>query len=145
MVHLIGDMTGSAPPVLPLRALSKKYPDLADKLPPLGEVLGSGVSLSYTQWEAWLALYHDKDLFIAKAAVGAERGPSYAPTDGSRAAQAAHLAALRKASRYPGHTFIGPADLAKASPIPGVLDLLVQAYAEGDHAHPRRRSGGLHS
>ena len=130
VVHLIGDMTGSAPPELPLRALSKKYPDLADKLPPLGEVLGSGVSLSYTQWEAWLALYHDKDLFIAKAADGAERGPSYAPTDGSRAAQAAHLAALRKAGRYPGHTFIGPADLAKHIAYSGVLDLLVRAYAE---------------
>src|SRR5262245_11718878 len=112
VVHLVGDMTGSAPPELPLRALRRKYPDLANKLPPIGEMLGSGISLSYTQWEAWLALYHGKDLFIAKAADGAERGPSYAPTDGSRAAQAGHLAGLRKAGRYPGHTFASPADLA---------------------------------
>jgi hypothetical protein len=70
--------------------LRKKYPDLTDKLPPLGEVLRSGISVSYTQWEAWLALYHDKRLFIAEAADGAERGPKYAPT------------VARGASRSPG-------------------------------------------
>jgi Domain of unknown function (DUF4062) len=130
VVHLVGDMTGSAPPELPLRALRNKYSDLADKLPPLGEALRSGVSLSFTQWEAWLALYHDKRLFIAKAGDGAERGPSYAPTEASRAAQAGHLARLRKAGRYPGHTFAGPSDLAKHIAYTGILDLLVQAYGE---------------
>jgi tetratricopeptide (TPR) repeat protein len=130
VVHLVGDMTGSAPPELPLKALRKKYPDLADKLPPLGEALLGGVGLSYTQWEAWLALYHDKRLFIAKAADGAERGPSYAPTEGSRAAQAGHLAGLGKAGRHPGHTFTSPADLALHIAYTGILDLLVQAYGE---------------
>src|SRR5262245_1225197 len=112
VVQLVGDMTGSAPPDLASKAFRRKYPDLADKVPPLGEALQSGIGLSYTQWEAWLALYHGKRLFIAKAADGAERGPSYAPTEGSRAAQAGHLAGLRKAGRYPGHTFASPADLA---------------------------------
>jgi tetratricopeptide (TPR) repeat protein len=130
VVHLVGDMTGSAPPELPLRGLLEKYPDLADKLPPLGEMLGSGMSVSYTQWEAWLALYHGKRLFIAKAADGAERGPKYAPTEGSRAAQAGHLAGLRKAGRYPGHTFASPADLALHIAYTGILDLLVTAYGE---------------
>jgi hypothetical protein len=37
VVHLIGNMTGSAPEELALRTLRKKYPDLTDKLPPLGE------------------------------------------------------------------------------------------------------------
>jgi hypothetical protein len=130
VVYLVGDMTGSAPPELPLRALRNKYPDLAEKLPPLGEALQSGVGLSYTQWEAWLALYHDKRLFIAKAGDGAERGPKYAPTDGSRAAQVGHLAGLRKAGRYPGHSFAGLADLAKHIAYTAILDLLVTAYAE---------------
>src|SRR5262245_51123930 len=128
VVHLVGDMTGSAPPELPLRALRAKYPDLAGKLPPLGEMLGNGISVSYTQWEAWLALYHDKRLFIAAARDGAERGPGYAPTEASRAAQAAHLAGLREAGRYPGHTFTSPGDLAKHIAYTGILDLLVQAY-----------------
>src|SRR5262245_4096822 len=124
VVHLIGNMTGSAPGEPELLALRKKYPDLTDKLPPLGEALQSGISVSNTQWEAWLALYHDKRLFIAEAGDGAERGPKYTPTDESRAAQARHLAGLKKADRYPGHTFVSPADLAKHIAFTAILDLL---------------------
>jgi Domain of unknown function (DUF4062) len=128
VVHLIGNMTGSAPEEVPLRALRKKYPDLADKLPPRGEALQSSVSVSYTQWEAWLALYHDKRLFIAEAGDGAERGPKYVATDGSRAVQAGHLASLKKAGRYPGHTFASPIDLTKHIALTGILELLVTAW-----------------
>jgi hypothetical protein len=66
VVHLAGDMTGSDPGEHALKALRAKYPDLADKLPPLGEALRNGSGVSYTQWEAWLALYHGRLLFIAK-------------------------------------------------------------------------------
>src|SRR5271165_1352062 len=52
VVHLAGDMTGSAPGEHALGALRSKYPDLADKLPPLGEALRNGSGVSYTQWEA---------------------------------------------------------------------------------------------
>ena len=85
VVHLVGDMTGSAPLKRDVDALLVKYPDLVADLPPLGEALRDGVDVSYTQWEAWLALYHRKPLLIAKAAEKAERGPKYAPTDASRA------------------------------------------------------------
>ncbi len=57
VVHLAGHMTGKAPREPTLRALRAKYPDLADKLPPLGEALRNGSGVSYTHWEAWLALY----------------------------------------------------------------------------------------
>jgi hypothetical protein len=43
VIHLVGDMTGSAPGEPALRALRAKYSDLADKLPPLGEALQSGL------------------------------------------------------------------------------------------------------
>jgi hypothetical protein len=130
VVHLVGDMTGSAPGELALRALRKKYPDLTDQLPAIGEALRNGISVSYTQWEAWLALYHDKRLFIAEAGDSAERGPKYAPTADSRAMQAGHMARLKKADRYPGHTFASPADLAKHIASTAILDLLVKAYGE---------------
>src|SRR5208337_620743 len=68
VVHLAGEMTGSTPREPALRELRAKHRDLADRLPPLGEALGSGARISYTQWEAWLALYHGKLLVIAKAA-----------------------------------------------------------------------------
>ena len=129
VVHLAGDMTGSDPGEHALGALRAKYPDLADKLPPLGEALRNGPGVSYTQWEAWLALYHGRLLFIAEAADTAERGPKYAPTDASRAAQAMHLARLKAMGRYPGCIFTSPDNLAKRI-WASVLDLLVKAYAE---------------
>ncbi len=126
VVHLAGDMTGAAPGEQALRALRSKFPDLADKLPPLGEALQSGAGVSYTQWEAWLALYHGKLLVIAKAADSAERGPQFKPTDGSRAAQAAHLQRLKGMGRYPGCIFTSPDNLAKSVLSSAILDLLVE-------------------
>jgi hypothetical protein len=127
VVHLVGDMTGSAPLGREVDALLAKHRDLAAHLPPLGEALRDRAEVSYTQWEAWLALYHRKLLLIAKAAGKAERGPNYAPTDASRAAQAAHLARLRALKRYPGCEFNGPDDLAKHVFASAILDLLVKA------------------
>jgi hypothetical protein len=47
VVHLVGDMTGSDPGEHALGALRAKYPDLAAKLPPLGEALRNGSGVSY--------------------------------------------------------------------------------------------------
>jgi hypothetical protein len=113
VVHLVGDMTGADAKEFSTKAILDRYPDLSQKLPPLGEALAQGIGISYTQWEAWLALYHGKVLLIAKADDAAPRGPSNAPTDASRAAQRAHLARLRAVERYPGSTFTSPDNLAK--------------------------------
>jgi hypothetical protein len=129
VVHLVGDMTGSDPGELALNALRAKYPDLPNKLPPLGEAMRIGSAVSYTQWEAWLALYHGKLLFIAKADDSAARGPKPTPTNKSRAAQVEHLARLRAMGRYPC-TFTSPDNLAKYVLSSAILDLLVKAYAE---------------
>jgi hypothetical protein len=126
VVHLVGNITGADPGERELRALLAKYPYLTGTLPPLGEALKNGIPVSYTQWEAWLALSHDKLLLVAKAAETAERGPNYAPTDVSCAAQAAHLARLEAVNRFPGHTFTGPADLAKHIAYTAILDLLAK-------------------
>ena len=137
VVHLAGDMTGSAPLKRDVDALLVKHPDLVADLPPLGEALGDGVDVSYTQWEAWLALYHRKPLLIAKAADKAERGPEYAPTDAARAAQAAHLARLKAMGRYPGCEFTSLDDLAKQIAYSVILDLLAKARAEGTPRRPK--------
>jgi hypothetical protein len=91
VVHLVGEMTGSAAGEREQQALLRKYPDLTVRLPPLEDVLRRGVEISYTQWEAWLALYHGKLLLTAKAEPIAPRGPNFTPTEQSRAAQAPHL------------------------------------------------------
>ena len=130
VVHLVGDMTGAYPGERGPSALLAKYRDLPAKLPPLRAALKEEAGVSFTQWEAWLALYHGKLLLIARAAETAERGPQYAPTDASSTAQAAHLAALKAVERYPGCTFTSPDSLAKYVLGGAILDLLVQAYAE---------------
>jgi tetratricopeptide (TPR) repeat protein len=137
VVHLVGDMTGSAPLDRDVDALLAKHPDLAADLPPLGAALRDRAEVSYTQWEAWLALYHRKLLLIAKAADKVERGPNYAPTDASRAAQAAHLARLRALKRYPGCEFNGPDDLAKHVLASAILDLLAKAEAARTTRRPK--------
>src|SRR5580693_1593059 len=67
VVHLVGDMTGADAQEFSTKAILDKYPALPGKFPSLGEALGNGIPISYTQSEAWLALYHSKALLIAKA------------------------------------------------------------------------------
>jgi hypothetical protein len=42
VVHLIGDMTGSAPGARGVRAIFAKHPDIGTELPPLGAALSNG-------------------------------------------------------------------------------------------------------
>jgi hypothetical protein len=130
VVHLVGDMCGASADERQQQALIAKYSDLQSKLPPLGEALKSGASISYTQWEAWLALYHGKALLVAKAKTAAPRGPNFAPSDASRAAQSAHLARLKALHRYPGSEFGSPNELAKQIAYTAILDLLADDKAE---------------
>src|ERR1700728_2788454 len=55
VVHLVGEMTGSAPIEREVQALLRKHGDLRASLPPLDAALSHGEAISYTQWEAWLA------------------------------------------------------------------------------------------
>ena len=129
VVHLVGDMCGATPDETQQQALLAKHSDLSQKLPPLGEALKNGFCLPYTQWEAWLALLHGKPLMIAKANAAAPRGPKYAPSDDTRATQAAHLERLKDYHRY-SCVFANPDDLAKHIAYSAILDLLVGDYAE---------------
>ncbi|HWY83072.1 MAG TPA: hypothetical protein VNY10_14295 [Roseiarcus sp.] len=138
VVHLVGDMCGAAANETQQQALLAKHPDLPEKLPPLGQALKTGVCLPYTQWEAWLALYHGKPRMIAKAAVSALREPKYAPTDASSAVQAAHLVRLKAFHRYPGSEFGSAHELAKQIAYTAILDLLVDDSPTEITSPPRR-------
>jgi hypothetical protein len=129
VIHLVGDMTGAMAQPASTRAVLAKYPDITEKLPPLHELLERGEEISYTQWEAWLTLYHGKPLLIAQAAEAAEgRGPAFMPTAASRAAQQAHLDRLRAVEHYPGSKcgFISVDQLAKEIAYTTILDLLAK-------------------
>jgi hypothetical protein len=126
VIHLVGDMSGSDAKAASTSSIIAKYPDIPDKLPSLREPLEKGLPISYTQWEAWLAIYHRKVLLIARAENGAPRGPNYSPTVTSRAAQEMHLERLRAVERYPSLTFTSSDNLAKQIVLSAILDLLAK-------------------
>jgi hypothetical protein len=127
VVHLVGDMVGSLAKGPSTTFILTTCPDLYDKLPVLAASKSS--EISYTQWEAWLAIYHDKLLFIAEPDQTAPRGPKFTPTPESRAAQRTHLDRLRTVERYPGCIFKSPDNLAKHIAYGAILDLLAADMA----------------
>ena len=58
--------------------LAQRVADLKTRLPPLGRTIEAGKAISYTQWEAWLALYFGKGLLIAAPEPGVARDPNFA-------------------------------------------------------------------
>jgi hypothetical protein len=65
VIHLIGKSTGSAPEEAAVATLLAKYPDLSSRLPPLSSRLSQPQpGISYSQWEAYLAIYHKRPLFV---------------------------------------------------------------------------------
>mgnify|MGYP001580384608 CR=1 FL=1 len=113
VVHLIGDMTGAMAQSPSLTLIRERYPDLAERLPPLRPFLAPDAqALSYTQWEAWLALYHRKMLIIAVPVPGATRDEKYALIEEQRTHQQQHLARLASVERYPAFSFENNSQLA---------------------------------
>ena len=128
VIHLVGDMTGTMAQPSSLAAIRKRYPDLAGRLPGLAPFLEPDApALSYTQWEAWLALYHGKVLIIAVPQDGSPRDAGYTLDEDQRAAQQAHLQRLQSVSRYPEFTFANADRLAVGVMRSALLDILVAA------------------
>jgi hypothetical protein len=100
VVHLVGDMTGSAAKSPSLDVIKGRYPDFTDRLPSLKPFLQSETpAISYTQWEAYLAVYHRKPLFVAVPTPDAKRD-QYCEDVRQKEAQQAHLHRLREFERH---------------------------------------------
>jgi tetratricopeptide (TPR) repeat protein len=132
MVHLVGDCTGSPINASSLAWIRQQYPQLADRLPALADVLFGTVTASYTQWESYLALYHGKVLLVATPIVGAVHNGTLVPVAGdAHQSQTAHLKRLRMLGVHPEIHF-GTADrLAAEIALSTLLDLLVAAGIKG--------------
>jgi hypothetical protein len=105
VIHLVGNMTGVIAQAPSVALIRERYPDFGSRLP-VGAFLDPGGSiLSYTQWEAWLALYHRKPLFIAVPEEVAARDADYRLDVLQRAAQQAHLQRLAAFECFPGIRF----------------------------------------
>ncbi|HBE62171.1 MAG TPA: hypothetical protein DDX19_05270 [Rhodopirellula baltica] len=97
VIHVIGDSTGSYPTaaeVGKLRSELDKFGSTFD----LSE-LEKPPGISYTQWEAWLAIYYDKPVLIYKAADLASRSPEFAFNQEQKERQRIHWRLLEANGR----------------------------------------------
>jgi hypothetical protein len=141
VIHFIGDMSGSTPKPTSVDDLLKRRPELAARLADKGMTREALGSLTYTQWEAWLAIGFNKDgirknLVIVTPAFGVKRDAKFAPTDATRASQADHLAWLRAINFYPAKPFTSADNLVARVFGSAVLDALRKADA-GSITKPR--------
>lgn len=67
VIHLVGRVTGSMAKLPALNDLKERYPKFEEEMPALADAVTGKLALSYTQWEAYLAIYHKKRLFICQA------------------------------------------------------------------------------
>ncbi len=128
VIHLVGDMSGASAQPSSRALIRERYPDFAKRLPALVGLLEDGApALSYTQWEAWLALYHRKTLLIATPEPDARRDPGYRLDEIQRAAQQAHVERLRSAGRYVEIHFANADRLAVDMLRSGLQEILARA------------------
>ncbi len=104
VVHLLGDATGSYPDPINIRDLLERHTDLPAKLSFLPDIAANGHRYSYTQWEAYLAIYYGIALYLFRPTDDAPRGPNHQPDDTCKTEQLSHRLRLQAISRY-GKTF----------------------------------------
>jgi hypothetical protein len=101
VIHLVGEMSGALASAADLELITRRYPNLGDKVSSLRPFLVPGApALSYTQWEAYLAIYHGRHLLIARPAEGTARDGTFVNDPAQQASQAAHLQRLKVDGRY---------------------------------------------
>lgn len=127
VVHFVGEMMGSTPAAASVDDLIRRRPEFDARLAAKGLGRGALNALTYTQWEAWLAIGFEKDLLIVEPADDVARGPAFAPTDVSRSSQAQHLKQLRTINRYPGPPFTSADNLIATIVNSAVTEALVKA------------------
>jgi tetratricopeptide (TPR) repeat protein len=141
VVHFFGDMAGSAPKPSSVDDLLKRRPELAARLADKGMDHSALGRLTYTQWEAWLAIGFNRDgakqnLVIVTPAYGVKRGAKFAPTDATRSSQDDHLARLKAINLYPAKPFTSADNLVARLFGSAVLDALKRADS-GSITKPR--------
>ena len=102
VVHVVGDLTGSFAGNAAVAEIRARYPNLTTRssLRALGEAIEAGTPLSYTQWEAYLAIYHKKVLLIAALEPQAARDASFVDDHEQASLQRAHVERLEKLGHF---------------------------------------------
>lgn len=102
VIHLVGQGLGSLARPRSLKYLRTTYPDLSQRFPALKDFLDPALpSLSYTQWEAWLALMHGKKLLVCTPTEETPRETDFSAQPAELELQQQHLDRLRLHEAYP--------------------------------------------
>jgi len=96
VLHLVGQLSGAVAHEKAVNAFLAKVPNFLGNHPELKSELGNFQGITYTQWEAYLALHFCIPLFVYSTEAGDQ-------------AQATHLKWLRLGRRYPGEKRIAAA------------------------------------
>ncbi|HYH69355.1 MAG TPA: hypothetical protein VD866_31970 [Urbifossiella sp.] len=115
VIHLVGALPGSVANAKARAEYLAAEPNLLPAHPDLRAALGECADVTYTQWEAFQALHHDKLLLVYATAAG-------------DAAQAAHLGRLRLGRRF-------------ATVVADEADLFAKLLGDLRHADARRLLG----
>lgn len=96
VIHLAGETAGYRPEASCVETLVRRYPELPAKFAAYGVPMEAGRPvLSMTQWEAYLALFHGRNLILAVARPDAQRDSVMEIPPEERAEQQDHIARLR--------------------------------------------------
>ena len=147
VIHFIGDMAGSAPPATSVDDLFKRRPEIAARLADKGMTREDLGRLTYTQWEAWLAVGFnehgaERNLVVVAPAASVERDPKFDPTVASRTSQAEHLRRLKAIDLYPGPPFTSADNLALQVLTSAVLDAALSVAGLAATTTPSGRGFG---
>lgn len=112
VIHLVGDMTGAAASAPAVESIFASEPTIGNTLafaptPAAATAMG----ISYTQWEAYLAVHFAKRLVVCAAKLHAPRAAGHRADDDQRAQQARHLSTLKELKRYPEISFASREEL----------------------------------
>jgi hypothetical protein len=89
VLHLVGEVIGAIASTKAVDTFLARTPNFLEAHPELKSALGDFQGITYTQWEAYLALHYDVPLFVYSTETGDQT-------------QATHLKRLRLARRYAG-------------------------------------------
>lgn len=105
VIHLIGYRTGSVPQPREVEQIKRRYPDLSERLKPIApDIERDQPGFSYTQWEAYLAIYHDPEhkLRVYCCAPGAELDCKDPPDPVEAKAQQDHHHRIERLGQHRG-------------------------------------------
>ncbi|MEM7456888.1 MAG: NB-ARC domain-containing protein, partial [Planctomycetota bacterium] len=133
VVHVFGNRAGSFPPLDQVEAFFERNPQFEQRFPEVAESARKG-EVSYTQWEAWLALFFEKKLFpyVANERLPEEEGDE---EDEQYASQRVHWDRLKAVKQYPMDPKNQDIDFESAVTDEVILSLINEGWLSSELVH----------